>query len=192
MSDIIVGDKQDLVAVADSIRNLIGGGQMYVSEMAANINGAKTAVDAALAALSEKGVEVPDGTKVDGLAALIEAIEAGGGGIPSNITEIVGGTYTAAKKLDQSLYITHGMGKTPSMAVLWSESTNTTGIGWGVFFGGGGGYFGYGKGTELAYADLSGGWRRGEVLDSNQLKASLSNTGTSADAGDTFHWLAWV
>ena len=80
MSDIIVGDKQDLVAVADSIRGLVGGGQMYVSEMATNIDGAKTAVDAALTALSEKGVEVPDGTKVDGLAALIAAIESGGGG----------------------------------------------------------------------------------------------------------------
>ena len=38
------------------------------------------AVQSALAALSEKGVEVPAGTKVDGLAALIAAIEAGGGG----------------------------------------------------------------------------------------------------------------
>ena len=38
------------------------------------------AVSAALAALSEKGVTVPDGTKVDGLAALIESIEAGGAG----------------------------------------------------------------------------------------------------------------
>ena len=38
------------------------------------------AVSAALAALTEKGVTVPAGTKVDGLAALIAAIEAGGGG----------------------------------------------------------------------------------------------------------------
>ena len=37
------------------------------------------AVSAALAALTEKGVTVPAGTKVDGLAALIAAIEAGGG-----------------------------------------------------------------------------------------------------------------
>ena len=38
------------------------------------------AVQSALAALTEKGVTVPEGTKVDGLAALIAAIEAGGGG----------------------------------------------------------------------------------------------------------------
>ena len=37
-------------------------------------------VSAALTALTEKGVTVPDGTKVDGLAALISAIESGGGG----------------------------------------------------------------------------------------------------------------
>lgn len=36
------------------------------------------AVSDALAALAEKGVTVPEGTKVDGLAALIEAIESGG------------------------------------------------------------------------------------------------------------------
>ena len=35
------------------------------------------AVQSALAALTEKGATVPDGTKVDGLAALIAAIEAG-------------------------------------------------------------------------------------------------------------------
>ena len=38
------------------------------------------AVSDALAALAEKGVTVPAGTKVDGLADLIAAIEAGGGG----------------------------------------------------------------------------------------------------------------
>lgn len=35
-------------------------------------------VSAALTALTEKGVTVPDGTKVDGLASLIAAIESGG------------------------------------------------------------------------------------------------------------------
>ena len=102
MSDIIVGDKQDLVAVADSIRSLIGGGQMYVSEMATNINGAKTAVDAALTAISEKGVEVPDGTKVDGLAALIAEIESGGGGSSGSINGIVEmGTFTPNEEITE-------------------------------------------------------------------------------------------
>lgn len=38
------------------------------------------AVSAVKAALTEKGVTVPAGTKVDGIAPLIAAIEAGGGG----------------------------------------------------------------------------------------------------------------
>ena len=50
------------------------------------------AVQSALAALAEKGVTVPAGTKVDGLAALIAAIEAGGGS--EVIDEIIKGTLT--------------------------------------------------------------------------------------------------
>ena len=38
------------------------------------------AVSAALAAIADKGVTVPDGSNSDSLAALIESIEAGGGG----------------------------------------------------------------------------------------------------------------
>lgn len=63
------------------------------------------AVQSALAALSEKGVEVPAGTKVDGLAALIAAIEAGGGsgGMSS-------GTITFSENTPVNGYtITHGI-----------------------------------------------------------------------------------
>lgn len=149
------------------------------------------AVSAALTALSEKGVEVPTGTKVDGLAALIAAIESGGG-IPSNITELAGGTYTAASDIRQTLYIPHGMGKTPNLAVIWSKSTNAGSLGWALMFGGGGGYYGTSKGTNLAYANLSSATKRGGVIDATNLQPSLANTGTSAAAGDTFYWLAWV
>ena len=44
------------------------------------------AVSAALTALSEKGVTVPAGTKVDDLAALISGIEAGGSGGGGEVT----------------------------------------------------------------------------------------------------------
>ena len=43
------------------------------------------AVSAALAAIADKGVTVPDGSNSDSLAALIESIEAGGGGGAGNI-----------------------------------------------------------------------------------------------------------
>lgn len=51
-------------------------------------------VSAALTALTEKGVTVPDGTKVDGLAALIAAIESGGGGGSGGNYEVM--TFTPA------------------------------------------------------------------------------------------------
>lgn len=69
-----------MTAIANAVRDLRGmSGTMGLDAMATNVNGAKTAVDAALAALTEKGVTVPDGTKVDGLSDLIAAIESGGG-----------------------------------------------------------------------------------------------------------------
>ena len=51
-------------------------------------------VTAALAAIADKGVTVPDGSNSDSLAALIESIEAGGGGGTAY------GTYTPSKDLN--------------------------------------------------------------------------------------------
>ena len=65
------------------------------------------AVSAALTALSEKGVEVPAGTKVDDLAALISGIEAGGG----DENKVTGDITPAATT--KTLTITHGLGKIP-------------------------------------------------------------------------------
>lgn len=161
MSDLVITQKENLVSIADAIREKAG---------------------------IEDSMSFPDGF----LEAIAGIESGGGGGIPSNITELAGGTYTAASDIGQSFQIEHGVGKTPSMAVVWSESTNTGGIGWGVLFGGGGGVFGEGKGTGLAYANLSVTWRRGEVLGARYLELSLANKGTSAYTGDTFHWLAWV
>lgn len=60
------------------------------------------AVQSALAALTEKGVTVPDGTKVDGMAALIASIEAGGG-IPGY--QIVSGTYSPSEDITSTIYV---------------------------------------------------------------------------------------
>ena len=65
------------------------------------------AVSAALTALTEKGVTVPAGTKVDDLAALISGIEAGGG----DENKVTGNITPAATT--KTLTITHGLGKIP-------------------------------------------------------------------------------
>lgn len=53
----------------------------------------ETAKSAIAAAIAGKGVTVPDGTLLDGMAALIEAIQAGGGGKFAN------GTITPATNI---------------------------------------------------------------------------------------------
>lgn len=72
------------------------------------------AVTAALSALVEKGVEVPEGTNVTGLAALIAAIEAGG-------AKVATGTVTPSSVVS-SLTITHSLGVTPIIVILMLQS----------------------------------------------------------------------
>lgn len=60
----------------------------------------KNAKSAIKAAIEGKGVTVPDGTMLDGMAALIESIEAGGsggGGFDSNHVDIAYGSFVPAE-----------------------------------------------------------------------------------------------
>lgn len=74
---------------------------------------AKTAIKTAI---EGKGVTVPDATMLEGMAALIESIEAGGGaGIATGSF-----TNTYSNKYDQR--ITHGLGAIPKIViVLWDD-----------------------------------------------------------------------
>ena len=74
---------------------------------AVRLANAKTAI---ATAIESKGVTVPDGTKLDGMAALVEAISAGGDGLTA-----VTGEYTPAEKVT-GFEITHNLGKIPSCA----------------------------------------------------------------------------
>ena len=63
---------------------------MSIQTELTRITNAKAAIKTAI---EGKGVTVPDGTLLDGMAALIESIEAGGE-LPSGISQIEYGTYT--------------------------------------------------------------------------------------------------
>lgn len=67
-------------------------------------------------AIEGKGVTVPDGTLLDGMASLIESIEAGGGGGGN----IVAGTYTPASTQTNRVTVTHNLGKEPT-GVLFAK-----------------------------------------------------------------------
>lgn len=63
-------------------------------------------------AIEGKGITVPDGTLLDGMAALIESIEAGG-------CTITSGSFTPASDPTYGYTVTHGLGKIPEVFVCW-------------------------------------------------------------------------
>lgn len=86
---------------------------MSIQTELTRIINAKAAIKAAV---EGKGVTVPDGTLLDGMAALIESIEAGGGGGGN----IVAGTYTPASTQTNRVTVTHNLGKEPT-GVLFAK-----------------------------------------------------------------------
>ena len=105
----------EMTAIADLIRGLRGvSGKMGLDAMKGHLQDEQDGLDSALAALSEKGVEVPAGTKVDGLAALIAAIEAGGGG---GVLTTTTGDITPSETTN-TVTVAHGLGKVPIAVVI--------------------------------------------------------------------------
>lgn len=85
----------------------------------------ETAKASIVAAIEGKGVTVPSGAKLDALAALIESIEAGGGGsggLPSPFTNITTGTFRLASLSYANAYpITHGLGVAPKVFLIFTD-----------------------------------------------------------------------
>lgn len=84
----------------------------------------QAARDSIVSAITEKGVSVPSGTRLDGFAALIAAIETGGG-LPEGFAELVTGTVTfsdAGSAYEPS--IMHGAGFYPNFFFMIAEGTN--------------------------------------------------------------------
>ena len=91
----------------------------------------KNAKAAIKTAIEGKGVTVPAGTLLDGMAALIESIEAGGG------AEIATGSFTNISQENYSTEITHGLGKIPKIVIiLWDDITLNSVNGTNLYIGG--------------------------------------------------------
>ncbi len=85
---------------------------MSIQTELTRIANAKAAIKTAI---EGKGVTVPDGTMLDGMAALIESIEAGGG-IPG--FKMISGTYTPTENIISHVSVFTSRVITPSSSVI--------------------------------------------------------------------------
>ena len=81
--EYVVINKNDMVAIADVVRPLIGTSDtMSVVNLKANLDSVKTNIDNTFAALEEKGISIPANGNVGDIADLIGNMSSGGGGVP--------------------------------------------------------------------------------------------------------------
>ena len=86
---------------------------MSIQKDLTRIKNAKASIKAAI---EGKGVAVPDATLLDGMASLIESIEAGGG------AGIATGSFTNIGQENYRKKITHGLGTIPKIVfILWDD-----------------------------------------------------------------------
>ena len=100
-------------------------GEQKVSAITPSIVGnldASSFAASIVAAVESKGVTVPDGTLLDGMAALIESIEAGGGGENVLYGEISVSTDAISFGLEIEKPNNYENGTVPAFAVAWNSS----------------------------------------------------------------------
>ena len=104
---------------------------MSVQTELTRIKNSKAAIKAAI---EGKGVTVPDATLLDGMAALIESIEAGGGGVELQYNRLypaATGKFTPAERTaidyNAPLVIEHNAGIIPFVVVVTSNGMDDTG-----------------------------------------------------------------
>lgn len=85
--------------------------------IATDVSRIKGNITAALAAIADKGVTVPDGSTSDALASLIESIEAGRGGAEVNIGSFILSSEIKIYGTD-GYSIIHGLSSSPDLFVV--------------------------------------------------------------------------
>ena len=89
---------------------------MSIQTELTRITNAKAAIKAAI---EGKGVTVPDGTLLDGMAALIESIEAGGGS-----GNFATGAFTTTDDITSNVVINHNLGVKPKFMIVLSAEAS--------------------------------------------------------------------
>lgn len=156
-------------------------------------------------AVTAKGVDTLPTASFDTIATNIGLITGGGGGLPSSISKIDGGSFTLpTTKAPEDYWISHALGVVPKGYAIWAETrppcsgTNAVSYGFVIINGDpGSGHVGY-----YFYNKL---WQN-QPSSENDLKGWITNAASYADttrlrmwestapyeAGVTYKWLAWA
>ena len=169
---------------------------MSIQTELTRLTNAKAAIKAAI---EGKGVTVPEATLLDGMAALIEAIEAGGG------INATAGTITVSSDVN-NYELTHGLGEVPKFFVIgmienFSSLSNKTYILIGAY-GFSDAKTQYRISSASNTSSLSGSFKgnaindttgnKCSILGANEetIKVALSNGTVKLIAGATYYWVA--
>ena len=90
---------------------------MSIQTELTRLTNAKAAIQTAI---EGKGVTVPSGTLLDGMAALIESIEAGGGS-----GNFATGTFTTTDDITSNVVINHNLGVKPKFMIVLCTDGST-------------------------------------------------------------------
>lgn len=82
-------------------------------------------------AITNKGVTVPSGTKLDGMASLIDSISGGEDVIIKQVTFNPSSNYLLS---NDKCVVTHNCGKIPKAVFIFSDNTNSSYVGYGYIF----------------------------------------------------------
>ena len=151
-------------------------------------------VTAALSAIGEKGVTVPDGSNSNNLAELIAQISSGGMELPGFVSEINFGTFTKAYSVS-SVKVAHGLSGKPKGFAVWASSSSKQDKLNAVF------------GINMSYYNYStGGGFSGAIFFLKSPNISYQNTCDSDEtyfylytstynfsvySGVAYNWIAW-
>ena len=174
-------------------------GEQKVSAITPSIVGnldASSFAASIVAAIEGKGVTVPDGTLLDGMAALIESIEAGASAFTT-------GNFTPSEKTFSTI-IEHGLGIVPNyIAIFIHDKTNTIDseglvsfiankswcrLVWN--FTSGSTYSSLST-TNASYYLGSGNPNNWHILADDSIVDIDFKMGISFSGGKTYEWIAW-
>lgn len=123
-------NEESLVGIADKTRALTSrSDDLTIAEIIEVIDLEKTYLDATLAALADKGVEVPEGTTNAGLADLIVGINTSGKSGSLNF-EIIGGTTEPTNPSENMIWINTDAEITCWIFDLTQPTSPTEGMVW--------------------------------------------------------------